>query len=144
MKAKEEAADKVVFPCRLRILPSAVFNRKAPIIMGVEVTAGRLKIGTPVCVPAKDNLLLGRVGSIELDKKPVDEAKKGQEVAIRITPTSFTQNQFTVGRHFDETDELASKLTRESIDLLKEFHKDEMTKPDWMLVIALKKQYEII
>ena len=61
-------------------------------------------------------------------------------MAIRITPTSFTQNQFPVGRQFDENDELVSKLTRESIDLLKEFHQDDMERKDWLLVIALKKQ----
>jgi hypothetical protein len=85
-------------------------------------------------------LALGRIGSIELERKPVDSAKRGQQVAIRITPTSFTQNQFQVGRQFDENDELVSKLTRESIDLLKEFHRDDMEKKDWLLVIKLKKQ----
>ena len=85
-------------------------------------------------------LTLGRIGSIELDRKPVDSAKRGQQVAIRITPTSFTQNQFQVGRQFDENDELVSKLTRESIDLLKEFHRADMEKKDWLLVIKLKKQ----
>ena len=59
-------------------------------------------------------------------------------------PTSFTQNQFQVGRQFDENDELVSKLTRESIDLLKEFHQDSMTRSDWHLVIALKKQFGIM
>lgn len=34
---------------------------------------------------------------------------------------------------------LVSKITRESIDLLKEFHKEDMKKEDWLLVIALKK-----
>ena len=86
--------------------------------------------------------MLGRIGSIEVDKQNVDSAKKGQQVAIRITPTSFTQNQFQVGRQFDENDELVSKLTRESIDLLKEFHQDSMTRSDWHLVIARKKQFE--
>lgn len=34
---------------------------------------------------------------------------------------------------------LVSKITRESIDLLKEFHKEDMKKEDWLLIIALKK-----
>jgi len=149
-----------------QIMPEFVINRKAPIIMGVEIVAGQLKMGTPICVPAKEVrhpahvpwslvsvwltvrvpqfLMLGRIGSIEVDKQNVDSAKKGQQVAIRITPTSFTQNQFQVGRQFDENDELVSKLTRESIDLLKEFHQDSMTRSDWHLVIALKKQFGIM
>ena len=76
-QAKEAAAEKVVFPCRLKvrsfsaarsccigitpeiaafsqIMPEFVINRKAPIIMGVEIVAGQLKMGTPICVPAKE------------------------------------------------------------------------------------------
>ena len=41
---------------------------------------------------------------------------------------SFAQNSLTFGRQFDENDELVSKVTRESIDLLKEFHKEDLTK----------------
>jgi translation initiation factor 5B len=36
-----------------------------------------------------------------------------------------------------------SKLTRKSIDLLKENFRDEMTRPDWQLVIKLKKVFQI-
>eukprot|EP01051_Picozoa_sp_SAG22_P009450 SAG22_NODE_790_length_7216_cov_5.198820_6_plen_109_part_00 len=39
-----------------------VFNRKDPIIFGVEVTAGQLRVGTPICIPSRDFLELGRVG----------------------------------------------------------------------------------
>ena len=35
-------------------MPEFVINRKAPIIMGVEIVAGQLKMGTPICVPAKE------------------------------------------------------------------------------------------
>ena len=38
----------------LQIMPDFVINRKAPIIMGVEVLDGQLKMGTPICVPAKE------------------------------------------------------------------------------------------
>ena len=83
-QAKEEAADKIVFPCRLKIMPEFIINRKAPIIMGVEVTAGILKMGTPVAVPAKNCLLLGRIGSMfflakcSLRKVLLKEVKKGR------------------------------------------------------------------
>jgi hypothetical protein len=35
-----------------------------------QVTEGQLRIGTPICVPTKEFLELGRIGSIEIDKKP--------------------------------------------------------------------------
>jgi len=34
-------------------------------ILGVDILGGIVKIGTPLCVPDKENLQLGRVESIE-------------------------------------------------------------------------------
>lgn len=39
-----------VFPCTLRIVPDACFNKRDPIIIGVDVIEGSLKVGTPLCV----------------------------------------------------------------------------------------------
>eukprot|EP01051_Picozoa_sp_SAG22_P009452 SAG22_NODE_790_length_7216_cov_5.198820_8_plen_74_part_00 len=66
------------------------------------------------------------------------------QVSVRMTPMSFAQNAITFGRQFDENDELVSKVTRESIDLLKEYHKDDMSRDDWKLVIRLKKVLGVI
>jgi translation initiation factor 5B len=46
------------------------------------------------------------------------------------------------GRHFDHKDELVSRMTRQSIDMLKENFRDELSKDDWRLVIELKKKFE--
>jgi hypothetical protein len=35
-------------------MPDFIINRKAPIIMGVEILDGQLKMGTPICVPNKE------------------------------------------------------------------------------------------
>lgn len=51
---KEQGGTDAIFPCILDIIKDACFNRSAPIIMGVTVKAGFLKIGTPLCVPEKD------------------------------------------------------------------------------------------
>jgi hypothetical protein len=48
------------------------------------------------------------------------------------------------GRHFDDSSELFSKVTRKSIDLLKEHFKDEMQDDWWRLIIHLKRVFEII
>jgi translation initiation factor IF-2 len=53
------------------MVKDACFNTKSPIIIGVTVIEGVLKIGTPICVPDKENLKLGIVTSIELNKKPI-------------------------------------------------------------------------
>jgi len=51
---KDTGGTAAIFPCTLDIVKDAIFNRGAPIIIGVTVTAGFLKIGTPLCVPEKD------------------------------------------------------------------------------------------
>lgn len=63
---KEESKMLAVFPCVLKTV--AVFNKKDPIIIGVDVTDGNLKMTTPICAikknPAtgvKEIIQLGRV-----------------------------------------------------------------------------------
>jgi hypothetical protein len=41
---KAKAVDIAVFPCVLNIMPKMVFNQKDPIICGVEVIDGILKV----------------------------------------------------------------------------------------------------
>lgn len=47
------------------------------------------------------------------------------------------------GRHFDDTNQFVSILTRDSIDSLKQYFKEELNKDDWKLVIQLKKMFGI-
>ncbi len=51
---KNAGSGDAIFPCVLEIIKDAVFNRQDPIIIGVKVKAGFLKIGTPLCIPEKD------------------------------------------------------------------------------------------
>ena len=52
LKQKEEEGKDAVFPCVLKIV--AFFNKKYPLILGVEVEKGVLRPGTPVCIPDKE------------------------------------------------------------------------------------------
>ncbi|MGK3733435.1 MAG: translation initiation factor 5B [Bacillariaceae sp.] len=141
-KRREEASAVAVFPSIIKILPQHVFNQKDPIIVGVEIVEGILKIGTPLCVPALGGLHIGKVTSIEMNGKEQETARKGMSVAIKIlnegNPT------ITYGRQFDSSHSLYSTLTRASIDALKENFKDALEKEDWKLVIKMKKIYNII
>ena len=42
------------------------------------------------------------------------------------------------GRHFDDKDELYSRITRQSIDVLKENFKADVSNDEWLLIKALK------
>lgn len=72
---KSDEGSKAVFPCLLEMVKGAVFHVKDPIVIGVTVKAGILRIGTPLCIPDKDKMRIGRVESIELNGKPLQQAK---------------------------------------------------------------------
>ncbi|KAH6776639.1 eukaryotic translation initiation factor 2 family protein [Perilla frutescens var. hirtella] len=106
---KREAAEEAVFPCILQIMPNCVFNKKGPIVLGVQVIDGIAKF-----------IDIGRIASIENNHKPVDRAKKGQEVAIKIIGSNSEEQQKMFGRHFETEDQLVSKISRRSVDALEE------------------------
>ena len=41
---KKEAAEEAVFPCVLKILPNCIFNKKDPIVLGVDILEGIAKV----------------------------------------------------------------------------------------------------
>nr|XP_008192381.1 PREDICTED: eukaryotic translation initiation factor 5B [Tribolium castaneum] len=142
-KKREEFKHIAVFPCKLKILPQFVFNSRDPIVVGVMVEAGIVKEGTPICVPSKEFVDLGVVTSIEVNHKPVETARKGQEVCIKIEPVPGEAPKM-VGRHFEITDMLVSKISRQSIDACKDYFRDDLVKTDWQLMVELKKLFQIL
>ncbi|XP_059820454.1 eukaryotic translation initiation factor 5B [Hypanus sabinus] len=140
---QEEFKHIAVFPSKLRIIPQFIFNSRDPIVIGVVIEAGLLKQGTPICVPSKNFIDIGVVTSIEVNHKQVDVARKGQEVCVKIEPIPGESPKM-YGRHFEASDFLVSKISRQSIDALKDWFRDEMQKSDWQLIMELKKVFEII
>lgn len=145
---RKDQAGSAVFPCVLKMVPRAIFNKKDPIIIGCDVLEGTLRLGTPICViktnaetQAREIITLGKVTSIEQNHKAVELVKKGQAgagVAVKIECAVY-ETPKTYGRHFEETDELYSKVTRQSIDILKESFRNDLSKEEWGLVVKLKK-----
>ncbi|KAH0898019.1 hypothetical protein HID58_047587 [Brassica napus] len=99
-------------------------------------------IGTPICVPSREFIDIGRIASIENNHKPVDYAKKGSQVAIKII-ASNPEEQKMFGRHFDMEDELVSHISRRSIDILKTNYRDELSMEEWKIVVKLKNIFKI-
>lgn len=137
---RKDMAPTAVWPCLLRIVPGCVFNKKDPIILGVDIIEGQLRVGTPLCVPARGNVVLGNCSGIEANHKSVEVAKKGQQVSVRIEPASHV---CSFGRHFEERDDIVSKISRASIDVLKELFRNDVSKEEWMLVKKLKPLFNI-
>ncbi|PUZ64483.1 hypothetical protein GQ55_3G146400 [Panicum hallii var. hallii] len=135
---KKESAEEAVFPCVLKIMPNCVFNKKDPIVLGVDVLEGIAKVGTPLCIPTKEFIDIGKIASIEINHKQVDMATKGQKVAIKIIANNSDEQQRSFGRHFDMEDELVSRISRRSIDILKQNYREDLSMEDWKLVVKLK------
>ncbi|XP_052200962.1 eukaryotic translation initiation factor 5B [Diospyros lotus] len=140
---KREAAEEAVFPCVLKIMPNCVFNKKDPIVLGVDVLEGIAKVGTPICIPQREFIGIGRIASIENNHKPVDYAKKGLKVAIKIVGSNPEEQQKMFGRHFELEDELVSHISRKSIDILKANYRDDLSIDEWRLVVKLKNLFKI-
>jgi translation initiation factor 5B len=141
-KKKAAAAEHVSFPCVLKIMPNCIFNKRDPIIVGVDIVKGIARIGTQLCIPSQGFIDIGKIAGMERDHKQVDKATPGQSVAMKIQPVSAAESSRLYGRHFDHKDELVSRITRESIDMLKENFRDELGKEDWRFVVELKKKFE--
>ncbi|XP_044721993.1 elongation factor tu GTP binding domain-containing protein [Hirsutella rhossiliensis] len=145
-KKKEESKMLAVFPCVLK--PIAVFNKTSPIVVGVDVVEGQLKINTPIAAVksnpitnAKEIISLGRVTSIEREHKQIPVCKKGQpSVAVKI---EMGGHQPMYGRQLEEEDSLYSLVSRASIDCLKEFYRKEVSNDEWQLLIKLKPLFDI-
>ncbi|KAI0662858.1 hypothetical protein C8Q70DRAFT_1042556 [Cubamyces menziesii] len=142
---RRDAAPQAVWPCRLKII--AAFCKRDPIILGVDILDGTLRVGTPICVvkvdpetQKKEIIDLGKITSLEINHKSYDIVKKSQAgggVAVKIEHAVY-QSAKMFGRHFDEKDELYSHITRQSIDVLKSSFKTEVTNEEWLLIKALK------
>ena len=172
-KIKEDrrtaTADVAVFPVVLDVVPNGVFNAKNPLVLGCRVVEGQAKVGTPLCVPSKERLYIGRITSLQRNHEELKEAKKGEEIAVKIemdkvrphappppllcSPVALPASSadcgqggptIIVGRQFEATNQIVSRLTRESIDQLKANFKEDLTDEDWRLVIKLKKIMEIM
>ncbi|XP_058203419.1 eukaryotic translation initiation factor 5B-like isoform X2 [Rhododendron vialii] len=140
---KKEAAEEAVFPCLLKIMPNCVYNKKDPIILGVEILKGIAKVGTPICIPQREFIDIGRIASIQNNRKPLDYSKKGQEVSIKIVGSNSEEQQKMFGRHFDIEDELVSRVSRKSIDVLRDNYRGDLSEEEWKFVKKLKILFKI-
>uniref|UniRef100_A0A0E0FCA7 Eukaryotic translation initiation factor 5B n=1 Tax=Oryza meridionalis TaxID=40149 RepID=A0A0E0FCA7_9ORYZ len=122
---KMQCAADAVFPCTLKNLPNRVYRKKDPFLCDVEVLEGVVKVGTPICVYVGGTVHgLGRISSMQTSNgNQIDSAKQGVVVSVKITGESPKEKTRLYGRHFDESNELISQISRRSIDVLKEYYR---------------------
>lgn len=147
---RKDAAPQAVWPCRLKII--AAFCKRDPIILGVDILDGTLRVGTPLAVVKTDAVTgkkeivpLGKITSLEINHKTQDIVKKSQAgggVAVKIEHAVY-QSAKMFGRHFDEKDEILSHISRQSIDVLKTSFKADVSMEEWHLIKALKPRFNI-
>ncbi len=96
-REKKEKLTRLILPGKFKILEGYVFRRSDPAIVGVKVLGGIIKPKWPVM--RADGRVVGTIKGMQKDKKPVEEAKTGDELAVAIQGP-------LVGRHIDEGDVL--------------------------------------
>lgn len=116
---KRKTLETIVLPGKIKIIPGYVFRRSDPVIVGVEVLGGiiRPKYG----LIKKDGRRVGEVLQIQDNKKSVDRASKGMEVAVSI------KGNIMVGRQVEEGEVLYTDVPKEDLQILMEKYKDIVT-----------------
>jgi translation initiation factor 5B len=117
---QETVLDKIIRPCRFRILEDHVFRQSNPAVVGVEVLSGTLKNNTNV-VKWEDNgpKRVGELSGIQEQGEDVSEARAGNRVSVAIDGP-------TVGRQIDEGDELWVELPEKHAKILEQELSDEI------------------
>ena len=89
-------------PCKIEVLKNCIFRQSNPCVVGVEVKAGKLSTNTKLM--KSNGNKLNFVKEIQLNKKNVQEIKKGEQAAISIP-------NITAGRQLFEEDVLYSEIS---------------------------------
>lgn len=107
-KKSAEMAD-AVNPCKIRLLKGYVFRQSNPAVVGVEVVSGLLTLNQQLM---KNTEPLSYVKTIQHEKKNIQEAKAGMQVAISL-------ENVTVGRQINEGDVLFSYVSEKEYRRMK-------------------------
>jgi translation initiation factor 5B len=116
---EREALKNVVFPAKIRILPGYVFRASKPAILGCEVLEGTIKPEYELIKMENEKIIsLGRIREIQAQGKRLEQAKKGDRVAISITDAVFNRNVFEGDIIYTNVDENSYKILMEHKHIL--------------------------
>lgn len=118
-RLEEKELEQLTRPCKLEFLPNCSFRMNNPAILGVEITTGKVKTGTPLM--KADGATIGKIGSMQLEKENVSMAEKGAQLAISMPDV-------TIGRQINPGDIFYTAIPEEEfrkIKNLKQYLKPE-------------------
>jgi len=103
--------ERIVRPCKFKILRGFIFRTRKPAVFGVEILAGVLKPNSPI--KNEEGKDVGKIKNIEKEGKIIPQAKTGDKVAVSM-------DEPTVGRQIKEGDVLMTVVTSTNLNSLKE------------------------
>jgi translation initiation factor 5B len=117
---QETVLENVIRPARVRVLEDHVFRQNDPAVVGVEVLSGTLRRNVPVALfDSREPERLGEVQGIQEQGEDVEEARAGERISVAIDGP-------TVGRDFDEGDELWVDLPEKHAKVLEQELREEL------------------
>jgi len=102
--------------CKLQILNQYVFRNSNPAIFGVKILAGKIKQNISL-IDENDNEI-ARIKEIQHDKKSVQEAFAGEEVAISLPGINFDRQLKDINYLYSDLSEAQFKKFKENKNLL--------------------------
>ncbi|RLG16380.1 translation initiation factor IF-2 [Nanoarchaeota archaeon] len=127
-KLREELKD-LSPPGKFTVLPGFVFRQSKPAIVGVEVLAGKIKPGCEVMKLSGKRI--GKIKQIQDSGVNVEEAKKGDRVAVSIDGA-------VIGRNLREGEVLLVDLSKKEIEKWTK-HKNLLSKEEQELLEEIAK-----
>ena len=117
--------NELIMPGKINILPQYIFRRSNPMVVGVSVEGG--KIIPKMRLINQNGKVIGTLHSIKNNNKSVQEANKGEEVAISV-------NGAVLGRNVSETDSFYIKAPESHIRQLRTKYRTDIS-PDTLEIL---------
>ena len=141
VRYQKEHEDSILFNeippvCRFQFMKGFIFRRNYPAVFGAEIQIGRLR--QKVNVLNEDGKKIGTIHQIQENGKPIDEATKGEQVAVSIKDIS-------VGRHINEGDIFYTDLRSKEAKLLLErfgYRLSQEEKDILDMLVAMKRKVD--
>ena len=118
---QDQILDNITRPARFQVLDDHVFRQSDPAVVGVEVLGGTLKRNTYVALfEGSEPDRVGMLQSIQDEGEDIDELMPGERAAVSIDGP-------TVGRDFDEGDELWAEIPEKHAKILEQELTEDIT-----------------